>query len=711
VVKHPSWRHLGAVICFAIILVNFPMVLPAGFIGSKNAHAQQVRSFVPDLEKLRENRRAIQHQIDNLIIPPGKFCWPRDRELINQTGQKLKSVEELVSTENKAYTDFRNFWLAQAKNTFEDREFQSRSMNPGDPSFWSVDTADHSRMVTSIGKKRTDFDLRMDQAGPCPGTATDGPKPREVVHRPPIKLPPFPVVPSNIEIPGQRRFCSPEERDAYIKATLNPLFDKINTGAAQLRDFEVELPGPLRNAEAELLVATNRPIKPADPAGGRVEIQRELDDINQKTYDISYWRTEARNLRSLLDLTRNEHARMNKLHDQLLAALNGLTVDPSVCPTANALGGLQRPVWEVPTLASPSFFCSEAERQKFIDQLTAAIKAANAAQGPVIDYRKQVNERQIALRGGKLVVGGVALQPADPAATTALQAESDWADAQLKRMRDAEDQLVKQRSDAYAIPIIDCSHTKVVEKRGGPGSHSLGSFSMVGGYAVNAGGAGYATGVDKSNGPGQFQVDNHPLGTSPGAGILGFRARLEIAELISSITGEGIKRTFNNIDCFFETGVQFGIGNSYDRSFSSVSNSFGNASTGWGNVSIHDNFQIPILFGLGGRITDKIQMPAFMDFYGGGRIVNFNQTIQGGQAGAAGFYGQQTFTQIEPMVGVGVRIPLGDGTWLVGVNVEGAWRQGTSVSASSPNLPSQTNYGSLEPRLEITGLARIGLRF
>jgi hypothetical protein len=405
-----------------------------------------------------------------LIVDPR--C--NDRQFLQDGTRDLALLRDKFNALMFQYNNFKEKLGRMEVRVLIDRGYDpSDRFTPRDNNFWTAHDINIAKTQTAIDNLQAS--LNADVRRPCPqqstGTGQAWPKPREIKRRDPGKMPPWPVLvlPGGIYIPGHGPFCSPSERDAFIKADLDPALDKVTEAERELTAFESVLLGPLHNAEAELLAAANRPIKPANPPQDQVEIQREFDDEYQKSYDIGFWKNEVGKYQAAIDWAKSNHERLNKLHDQLLAAVAGLTVNPALCPTANALAGLQRPVWDAPSLTSPGFFCSEAERQTFIDRLTAAIRAANAAQGPVIDYRRQINERQIALRGGKLDIGGTVLQPDDPTATKALQAESDWADGQLKRMRDTEDQLVKRRTDAYAIPVKDCSQT-VAPPRADPGA-------------------------------------------------------------------------------------------------------------------------------------------------------------------------------------------------------------------------------------------------
>jgi hypothetical protein len=561
-----------------------------------------------------------------------------------------------------------------------------------------------------LGAKQRAFNAAS--LAPCPGSitkkgggggaiiqgggTTQPPKvdPLAGLTRPGVPAPPIP--------PSAGPFCTEAERLAYIAANITPVRFQLSTARDELMSYKYAVtqrlpgyPGPAKKA--------------TDP-----------DDIQK--------------LQGEVDWTDHALTTIDALYSKVVGVEASIKVDPSRCPKANSVGGLQRPTWDVPGLTSPSFFCSEAERQKFIDQLTAAIKAANAAQGPVIDYSRQVTERQIALRGGKLVVGGVTLQPDDPAVTKALQAESDWADAQLKRMRDIEDQLVKQRSDTYSIPIKDCSHAKVAGKLGGA---TIEGYLVGGGTVAIGTGTGTVTSTGTSTGEGDSGSPASSTGSVGGqqsTGFAGVRVRVEtnVGAMGTGAPSQGAASSSNGscggwdqcavsqLRVFGELGVQSAFGQtSFSQGFGGLS---GAGVGGFGQQTVKENYQFMMLGGVSVplNLADVATPSLFLDLYGGITIDSWTQTLQGREAAAPagpGFNVSQNKVTVDPTLGVGLRMKWGDlngdgvPDLIWGINAEAQFRPGNSVQAQSVNFPGQSYVGTVAPQVNLQMMFRVGMPF
>lgn len=166
---------------------------------------------------------------------------------------------------------------------------------------------------------------------------------------------------------------------------------------------------------------------------------------------------------------------------------------------------------------------------------------------------------------------------------------------------------------------------------------------------------------------------------------------------------------------FFETGIQSGLGNqSRLQPFQNTSPTAADS----GAFAIREYFQIPVLFGLTVPIANQSTAPrALFDIYGGITFDSWGRVLQGNEANAApspGFYSESRTFTVDPTVGLGLRMPVGsldEGLPLfVGVNAEAQFRQGSTVTAFSPNF-AVTYYGSVNPSVNLAVMARIGVAF
>ena len=166
---------------------------------------------------------------------------------------------------------------------------------------------------------------------------------------------------------------------------------------------------------------------------------------------------------------------------------------------------------------------------------------------------------------------------------------------------------------------------------------------------------------------------------------------------------------------FVEAGVQSSFGaQSFIQPFGGVSTT----PQGFGSNTVKENFQVPILIGVGLPITSPGQTPIVLDLYGGITLDSWTQTLQGRESGAPGglgFFGQNQRFTVDPTVGVGVRVPVGDIGFglpiIFGVNAEVQFRPGGVVTAPSANFPSETYYGTVNPTANMAIMGRIGIPF
>jgi hypothetical protein len=249
-------------------------------------------------------------------------------------------------------------------------------------------------------------------------------------------------------------------------------------------------------------------------------------------------------------------------------------------------------------------------------------------------------------------------------------------------------------------------------------------------------GSGAVTGVDTFFGAGNFLISNSPNNASSSAvPMVGVRARANVLDLGNSglfldagFLGDVIrgKNTSSppsstprgpGVGVFVESGIQSSFGaQSFIQSFSGVSTT----PQGFGSNTVKENFQIPILIGVGVPISGSGSTPVFLDLYGGITLSNSTQTLQGGEVGAPngrGFFAESKRTTVDPTLGTGVRAVITDFSGgalpplIIGANAEFSFRSGNVVQAQSPNFPSQSYYGTVDPRANATFTVRVGIPF
>lgn len=191
-------------------------------------------------------------------------------------------------------------------------------------------------------------------------------------------------------------------------------------------------------------------------------------------------------------------------------------------------------------------------------------------------------------------------------------------------------------------------------------------------------------------------------GAGTTTGVLGARVRGYMN------FGESLERPEQpRLRGFFETGVQTGFGaTSYTQSFSS-----GNTGLqGFGQQTVSENFQIPILLGLSVPVTPATRF----DAYAGITLDSWMHGITGSD-GAAGFSATQNRFTVDPTIGAGIQFNIGNAVGIpnliLGFNAEAQFRPGSTVAVQSPGSSSQTFSGSVDARVNVLAIGRLGISF
>jgi hypothetical protein len=267
-----------------------------------------------------------------------------------------------------------------------------------------------------------------------------------------------------------------------------------------------------------------------------------------------------------------------------------------------------------------------------------------------------------------------------------------------------------------------------------PGGPMFEVAAVVSGFHPARGGSN-VTGFDDLAGPDSLHVHNSI--TAPYHAI-GLSGRLYLYDLF---TNGGPPGPLGGLGVFGEAGVDFFFGRSHVAAFQGV-NTF---PQGFGEhiqraiwaVNVAIGIAIPIgvspfmdgvyvssAAGDGGQPDActggacAVPRNVMLDLYVGAAITNRTHKLQGNEAGAGPgalpFYAETNRTTIDPKVGLGVRVPfaVGDGpAMFFGLNGELIWRPGSVVTAPSRNFPSQTYYGTIDPWVDFSVSARLGVSF
>lgn len=276
--------------------------------------------------------------------------------------------------------------------------------------------------------------------------------------------------------------------------------------------------------------------------------------------------------------------------------------------------------------------------------------------------------------------------------------------AHFETLRGQERRDAAEATDALLnnLPPLrtDCDKDK---KKADTEVGSLHIFGGAGGTIHVANNA--VVGVDRFGGPGAFLIDTvRSNAASPAFGVVGLRNRLYPAPLL------GLAPTFEGIRCFFDFGIQFGLGDSFRSEFQGVSA----VPQGMGFHAIRDNYMIPLLVGMTGNANPGGTTPIFIDAYAGISINSTTHSIQGREVGAGAangnFWRQNTRTAIEPVAGLGVRVPFADSPFEFRFNVEAMVRSGSVVTVESSAF-NQSYFGSVDPRLQLFALMGFAFRY
>jgi len=238
---------------------------------------------------------------------------------------------------------------------------------------------------------------------------------------------------------------------------------------------------------------------------------------------------------------------------------------------------------------------------------------------------------------------------------------------------------------------------------------------LIGGGFFSFGGTGSVTGVDTFFGDGRFLISDQAGGMSQAAGMAGARVRVnatwfdKTVDYLERDRQARQNNIFNSAHFFFETGIQSSFGaQSFIQPFQTISGT----PQAFGSSTVNENLQIPILIGAALPLVapQASTSPVFLDVYGGITLDSWNQTLQGREAGAPagpGFFGQQNRFTVDPTVGLGVRTQWGP--VILGLSSEVQFRPGGVVTAGSPNFPSETYYGTVDPHANVVVMGRIGI--
>ena len=247
------------------------------------------------------------------------------------------------------------------------------------------------------------------------------------------------------------------------------------------------------------------------------------------------------------------------------------------------------------------------------------------------------------------------------------------------------------------------------------------SLSVLGGGLIPSNSTAYVTGVDTFT-PGNFLIDNRSSGNSSTAtGLFGTRAQMAVFLIRQAMEKERQPAGFR---VFVETGIQTGFGaNSFTQSFQGINT----VPQGFGQQLVRENLQVPILVGVSIPLAAEIFAsasssarmyyisPPSLDLYGGITLDSWTHSLAGRDGGAPagpGFNASNNRFTVDPTIGIGLRFPIpGVPNLSIGTNAEVQFRPGSVVQAPSANFPSETYYGTVDPRANFLLMGRIAWSF
>jgi hypothetical protein len=284
-------------------------------------------------------------------------------------------------------------------------------------------------------------------------------------------------------------------------------------------------------------------------------------------------------------------------------------------------------------------------------------------------------------------------------------ASAAGSDAQARADNQNMHQLANDRLPPFPEPCNPPGH------QGGDRFHPY-SIALLGGGFIPLSSTASVTGVDTFT-PGNFLIDNSSsANASTATGMIG--ARAQAVWLIRKAMEREEKKW--GLGVFVETGVQTAFGvNSLVQQFQNV-----NAiPQGFGQQTVRENVQVPLLIGLSIPFADGTSVipPSALNIYGGVTLDSWTHTISGRDGGAPagpGFNASNNRFTVDPTVGLGWRSWIGrsvPANFWIGWNVEAQFRPGSVVQAQSANFPSETYYGTVDPRTNVLVMGQIGFSF
>lgn len=210
-------------------------------IETEKAAAQespQVRldNFRGDLRGFQRRGAQLRGRVARFQVPRGPFCLPRDQELIANTKAALEALEADARQHAAQFNEFKSQWQNTLKTNIIIRtKFYETDLQVDGEEFWRTDVQRNNTMLQSLAAKRKDFDALVAAAQPCPQPQTSRPPPPPPVN--PLAGLPRPVLPQiGLPVPPDY-FCSFEDRQKWIDANFNPVWNQSWDAVTALRNY------------------------------------------------------------------------------------------------------------------------------------------------------------------------------------------------------------------------------------------------------------------------------------------------------------------------------------------------------------------------------------------------------------------------------------------------------------------------------------------
>lgn len=405
-------------------------------------------------QQVTQQLQALEDEMGPIEAEAEGLCMPRDRQRLNELRLQAGDIASRFDDISKQYRSVRRYvddLARRGRQTFTGFEETPTTVYPNDNRYWASVEKDFSEYWQRYNRMRQALDAAG--ARPCaqPQTQTTTPPPPPPPPAPLLMTVTRPPTPP-IEVPPQpARFCSEDEKAAYLQ-TLADLKAAANDQIRKLMVYQYRVDDTIEALQKippseRWTININGSIMPVGP-----------ESIAALTAERTWARTLQGALYNTISVIQQREAAAAAVLVVDCGPGTG-TVPPPLMP--GVLDGLVRPV--IGKIIVPPFpprFCSAAEKDAFLQQISALNRQALAALSALNSYQVAVQKRIDLLYSNpfsgqppvsKLVINGQTI-PYSVEALNALHREWNWAEIVEQSIHNVLGTLLK----AHDIPVVDC---------------------------------------------------------------------------------------------------------------------------------------------------------------------------------------------------------------------------------------------------------------